>query len=351
MGIINVLGKWDLKNEIWIKNPESEDYGRSFAIANYDRIINNDGKYNYVIIAQGSRVEDHSKDFVKIKEKEVRIDNILSHYGKKNENYVVQLFLMDADAPIIEDAKLFANYIERLAKHPNTNSVNVIGLSKCAIMSFYTPNFFKNRETYDMTNIYNVAAPYEGTKLASPLVFYPEIEDFVKGIVPNNKLSQLISNELVNFYESISSNSHMDYDIAIPGGIPDSKKDCYDEAFIKNVFSDSNTQAIKKLNNFKNFLTGTDENTLKEAIKTRNVVGVGLCLLDKYFFNSKSDGMVYTSSQKKVEEVLDIKSHKLVSTHHDVNSNVRAMNEVLSFVDEMIEETDEKKIFLKSRQL
>lgn len=218
-------------------------------------------------------------------------------------------------------------------------------------MSFYTPQFFRNIETFEMTNIYNVAAPYEGTKLASPLVFYPEIEDFVKEISPSNKLAKFISNELVHFYESISSNSHMDYDIAIPGGIPESKKDCYDKEFIKNVFSDSNTQAIRKLSNFKNFLTGTDKNTLKEAMKTRNVVGVGLCLLDKYFFESKSDGMVYTSSQRIVEDILEIKSHKLESTHHDVNSNIKAMNEVLKIVDETIEETDEKKIYLKARQL
>lgn len=61
--------------------------------------------------------------------------------------------------------------------------------------------------------------------------------------------------------------------------------------------------------------------------------------------------MVYTASQKKVEDVLDIKSHKLESTHHDVNSNVRAIDEVLGIVDETIEESNERKIFLKSRQL
>jgi len=350
MGVIDILGKWDLENGIWIKNPQLESYGRSFAIANYAPIINNNDKYNYIIIAPGSRVEDHSDDFTRIKEKQVRIDNVLSFLGKKNDNYIVQLFLMDADAPIIEDAKIFADYIERIARHPNTNSVNVIGLSKCAIMSFYTPKFFKNDESYDITNIYNVAAPYDGTKLASPLVFYPEIEDFVSKIIPNKEISKHVSNKLIVFYESISSNSHMDYDIAIPGGIPDEKKICYDENFIKNVFDTSNIEAIKRLNNFRNFLTGTDENTLKEAIKTRNIVGVGLCLLDKYFFDSKSDGMVYTESQKKVEDILDIKSYKLESTHHDVNSNIRACNELLSIVEDTIAEGNEKKIFFKSRQ-
>lgn len=349
MGVINALGKWSLENGVWISKPKIEDYGRSFAIANYENIVNTNEKFDYIIVAPGSRVEDHSKDFIKIKEKEVRINNILSYFGKKNGNYIVQLFLMDADAPIIEDAKLFAEYIERIASHPNTNSINIIGLSKCAIMSFYTPQFFKNAETYDITNIFNVAAPYEGTKLASPLVFYPEIEAFVSRIIPNKEIAKLISNSLIAFYESISSNSHMDYDIAISGGIPDSKKNCYDEEFIKYVFSSSNIKSIKKLNSFKNFLTGIDKNTIKEAIATGNVVGIGLCLLDKYFFENKSDGMVYTESQRKVENVLGIKSRKLESTHHDVNSNIRAMNELLGLVDEVIEESNEKKIYLKSR--
>ncbi len=347
MGKIDVYGKWDLNESKWI-SPSAMQYGRSFAVAGYENIINNVAKkVNYIIIANGSRVEDHSKDYREIKEKEVRIDNILSYFGRKNENYAVKLFLMDADAPIIEDAKLFAKYIEYLAKDTNTNSINVIGLSKCAIMSFYTPQFFRNKRTYDMTNIYNVAAPYEGTKLASPLVFYPEIDDFVAGIIPNEELAKHVSNGLVKFYESVSSNSHMDYDIAIPGGIPAEKAAVYDANFIKNVFSETNINAIKRLNYFRNILTGIDEKTLKEAIKTGNLVGIGLCLLDKYFFQGKSDGMVYRDSQKKVDSVLNINSYELKSTHHDVNSNLRAVNELLGIVDETISESDEKKTFYK----
>ena len=51
--------------------------------------------------------------------------------------------------------------------------------------------------------------------------------------------------------------------------------------------------------------------------------------------------MVYTSSQRKVEDVLDIKSYSIKS-HHDVNSNIRAFNEVLGIVDDTIDEFDDK---------
>lgn len=334
MGKIDIIAKWDLEKNKWTQSSDLKDIGRSFAIANYKKIINDNGKINYIIIDQGSRVEDHSKDFFNIKETEVGIDNVISHYERCNGNYDIKLFLMDADAPIIEDAKIFANYVEKLASLPNTNSVNIVGLSKCSVMNFYVPRFFKNSDTYKKTNIYNIASPYEGTKFASPKIFYPEIKRVFK--------SDILCNTLVkNIYEKISSNSHMDYDIAIPGGIPAEKLHIYDESFIKNVFCTDNVEAVKRLNSFKNILTSIDSNVRKEAIKTLNFYGIALCLFDKMFFDGKSDGMVYTSSQRKVEDVLDIKSYSIKS-HHDVNSNIRAFNEVLGIVDDTIDEFDDK---------
>ena len=341
MGTIDIFAKWDLEKNDWTQSDNLKDIGRSFAIASYKRIINDNGKINYIIIDQGSRVEDYSNDFSNIKETEVRIDNVISHYERCNGNYDIKLFLMDADAPIIEDAKLFANYVELLASLPDTNSVNIVGLSKCSVMNFYVPRFFKNSETFKKTNVYNIASPYEGTKMASPLVFYPEIRRFVASKVCNEKLAQNISNKLVNVYEGISSNSHMDYDIAIPGGIPEEKLYLYDENFIKEVFCTDNVEAVKRLNSFKNILTSIDNSVRKEAIMTGNFYGIALCLFDKMFFEGKSDGMVYTSSQRKVEDVLDIKSYSIKS-HHDVNSNIRAFNEVLGIVDDTIDEFDDK---------
>ena len=50
MGKIKVFGKWDLEKGIWIQKPDSKFYGRSFAIANYEKIINNDKKIRNLII-------------------------------------------------------------------------------------------------------------------------------------------------------------------------------------------------------------------------------------------------------------------------------------------------------------
>ena len=80
MGEIKVFGKWNLEKGIWIKNPNANEFGRSFAIANYEKIINDNGKINYIIFVRGSRVEDHSKNFFDINEKEAVINNIINNY-------------------------------------------------------------------------------------------------------------------------------------------------------------------------------------------------------------------------------------------------------------------------------
>lgn len=345
MAIIDTIGKWNTKLNCWITNPSIELRGRSLSIANYSPIINDENKkskIDYIVLGIGTRVENHTKDSTKIDEKKDRFNSLLEHYKNRNGNYCIKLLLMDADAPIIEDAKAFANYIDKLALLPSTNTINIVGLSKNGTLNMYIPSFFKNIESFNKTNIYNIAAPYTGTKLASPLIFYPEIYEFTKKKLGDNVLAKLVAKSAVDVYEGISSNSHMDYDIAVPNGIPESKKDNYDETFIKNIFRSENIVAIKRLNSFKNITTGIDEKTFREAVRTANFNGIKLCLLNDAFFDKKSDGMVYTDTQRKVEEILQIKSHKLVSSHHDVITNLRVLKDIISIVDDTIDETTEK---------
>lgn len=342
MANIEFFGKWDLQNNIWINNPSSSDYGRSLAITNYDKIINDDGKIDYIIFAHGTRVENHFKNTSKINEKAAGISHIINHYKQCNGNYDIKLFLVDADAPIIEDAKFLAKYIECLADLPTTNSINVIRLSKCGCMNLYVPSFFKNPDTFKKTNIYNVASPYDGTKMASPLVLYPEVKQIISSKINNEKIVNFIYEKIIETYEGICSNSHMDYDIAIPGSVPDLRKNVYDKSFIENVFSCNNIEAIKKLNSFKNLFTGIDSNTLKEAISTMNFVGIGLCILNDVLFDKKSDGFVYIDSQRKIESILDMKSYQLVSSHHDIISNTRVFNDVLGVIDDTMDEFNDK---------
>lgn len=336
MGKINSIAKWDLSLNQWII-PSNEQVGRSFAFSHYDRIINNpNNELNYIIIANGSRVEDHSKNFTHIDNKKLRIDKMIEHYKNNNENYDIQVFLMDADAPIIEDAKLFAQYVDSISCLPTTKSINVISISKCGAMCFYVPRFFKRNESYKKLNLYNIATPYNGTKFASPTILYQEIKAFILKLLGDTPISHTIYSKLIKIYESISSNSHMDYDVAIPGGIDDDFTDLYDKSFIQNIFSSDNLHAIKKIHLFKNFTTKIDDSTLLEALSTFNLNGIGLCILNDIFFKKQSDGFVTLESQKKVDDYLGITSTHLISSHHDINSNPRIFKTILKEVDNNI---------------
>lgn len=77
-------------------------------------------------------------------------------------------------------------------------------------MCFYVSSFFKRKESFYKTNIYNIASSYDGTKLASPLVFYPEVQKLISNIISNKTLNNMVYSKLIEFYEIISSNSHMD---------------------------------------------------------------------------------------------------------------------------------------------
>lgn len=342
MGIINILGKWNLEQKDWVKSVTYYDRGRSLAFANYDQINSENGKdINYVIFAYGTRVEDHSKDYVNIKETMRHINKVIRYFEQTNKNVIIQLFLFDADAPILEDAKLLAKYIDGLSFIPNTNSINVIGTSKGGCMAFSLPKYFSRFTSFEKTNIYTVATPFDGTKLASPKIFYPDVKRLIKSKFGDNKFADLLYEKLISIYEGISSNSHMDYDIAMLGGVPDSKLHLYDESLIRDMFSSDNINAISRVSSYKNFITGIDDETLSEAIRTVNFEGIGLCLLNDLFFDKKSDGMVMTSSQRLVESAMEeygIKSHILTSSHHAISGIDRVMNDLLHVVDDTIGE-------------
>ena len=171
MGTIEHFAKWDKINKQW-RNPTFEDFGNCFSIADYKTIINepNTG-INYIIIASGSRLERNTKEYLKIDEKIYRIDNVIEHYKHQKGNYHIQCFFIDKDAPIIETAKKFAEYIDSLSILPSTKTINVMGVSKCGAMSLYTPRFFKHNESFQKFNLFNVTVPYQGTKFASPKSF------------------------------------------------------------------------------------------------------------------------------------------------------------------------------------
>ena len=327
MGVIKYASKWNQQFKKW-ETPEHDEKFRSFAVGSYlsefDTILNSsEPEYNYVIISYGFRVEDHSNDTYKINKYEFFIDRFVDYFmNNSKSNYIVRYVMLDADAPLVEEAKKLASYIDNLASMSGT-------------INMYTPKYFQNSKSYELTHIYNIATPYSGTTMASPLYFYPQIKELVTSKLGDNPISNFIYKKLVDFYESRSSNSHMDYDIAKPGGVSEDKKDNYDEEFIKNIFSEENIEALKKIKGFENFTTHIDKAVIKKAIQTGDFNTIGLCILNSWFFDKKSDGFVLTSDQSLVENYLDVKSTDLASSHMIMTSD--SLDTVLDSINKNVE--------------
>lgn len=339
MGTIEHFAKWDKINKQW-RNPTFEDFGNCFSIADYETIINepNTG-INYIIIASGSRLERNTKEYLKIDEKIYRIDNVIEHYKHQKGNYHIQCFFIDKDAPIIETAKKFAEYIDSLSILPSTKTINVMGVSKCGAMSLYTPRFFKHNESFQKFNLFNVTVPYQGTKFASPKLVLSEARAFSKKLFGNSPLGKLVFQKLKETYQDGCSYSHMDYDISLENSIGGTHRALYDKNFIKNMFCNENIAAIREINSFKNFTTRIDKFTLPEAIRTLNTWGISLCIINDIFFEGKADGLVPYESQKSIDDILHVESIHLPSSHHDVNTNIRVCNQILEEIDKTIEPT------------
>ena len=345
MAIITGHRKWDNNEYNWTESNE-DNLSISGAFAHYTPIIHNpDEGINYIICTYGNRVEDNTKNPTTLSDSKMNLNKFMDYFKTKEENYKLITYFMDKDAPIVEDSKRVASYIDLLNASSNTKSVTLFSLSKGSCLATYVPKFIKKEESLKKLNVINVAAPYEGTILASPRIFYPMIKELFFG-------SEVLYKVFKNVYESISSNSHMDYDIAVKDGIclqsynafsndfidalsmdkilnnkellklvkdiTENPYKYYDPSFISDIFSEENIEALKKIKSFTNLTTGIDENTLIDSIKRLNVVGIAMCFINKHFLDSEGDGLVKTSSEKLIENYMDIKSTHLDSAQHNI---------------------------------
>ena len=332
MGIINPIAKWDLKRNKWDYSVKYEEVGKSYSYINYSDDREN---VNYIIFSPGVRMENVENSNNAL-DKNLQIESILKHFNSLEDKYNIKMQLMDKDAPIIEEAKLQAQLVDRLSIDNKTKSITLVGYSKCGVMNFYVPSFFKNEESFKKTNIINIATPYKGTIMASNKLIF---KTFNKGLIDklkSKKISYILSNKFKKFYENTSSNSHMDYDISIPNGITEEKEHLYDKNFIRNVFRRENVDSIKKVKRFVNVSTGVDKNTLRNAIKSFNIGNIELYLMEKYILKNKSDGIVSIDSQLEVEKHINVKSKKIKSCTHNVHSDKRCLNDLLNIIDETI---------------
>jgi len=347
MGTIEILGKWNSEKNVFETSFDPSLAGTSFGIATYEPIKNIDGEeFDYIVISSGCRIENFTKDSRTINESHSAISKFIDFFANQKRNVLIKLIMLDKDDPLKEQGKLLASQIDLWASLPETKSINFLGHSKAAIMSFDMLKYFKNPLSYLKTNLYTTCAPFTGTIIASPDKITQRIEASLKERIPSKLLIDMLM-KIVNYInDSMSSYSHMDFDIAPPGSISPEYMHLYDPSFITDIFSENNLNALSRLKSYTNICTKIDDGTLKDCIATANYVGVGLCLLDELVFDEPSDGFVTYSSQRLVEKHVlnrEFKSVLLRSSHHGFMTSMRLTRDVMGVMEENLEMQDEIK--------
>lgn len=350
MSKVDIIGKWDLNNNSWYDPYTEEERGKSLSLVSLKNVITDESyNYEYFIFCPGIRLENVSKDSKIVSDKAGNIDKAIKYFGKLDKNIHMKLLLLDNDAPLKEESVFLGNHIESISSNPHINSINVIAHSKGAAVAFDSLKYIKRPLALSKTNLFTTAVPFKGTIMVSPAIFYPKLERIIQNKINNEFLAKEITKAISSVYSGISSNSHMDYDIAIPGGADPDK---YDETFIEKLLQKENLDMISKINSYHNIYTGIEEDTFRKCLKAGDFAGMGLCLMDDLIFDEKSDGIVPLSSQQALENLNpeELKIHQVKSSTNNIFGNVQDANEVFSIINDEIDETKEKAYYKKLKK-
>ena len=299
-----------------------------------------DDHFDYILFANGNRARDVTKDGYHPFERRDYCQRIAEYFRKKHKNVIIEHILLDNDSPLIKETKMIADYIDDIASEETLDTINIIGHSKCGAMAFNLPKFFNNEDSYRKTSITTTATPYKGCLMASPKIFLKHVEEITNAQLPP-PLNKIVFNSLRNYYNSISSGSHMDNDIALPGYVAEN----YDPSFIADMFDIENISAINRIRKFRNFTTGVDDKTLLKYLKARDFVSVGMCLIDKYFMEEPTDGFIERKSQNSINNYFDHPSIYIPSTTHYFLTHPEEMEIVLDTVNNDIDDFKEREAY------
>lgn len=329
---VKAVKKWQNSLHSWKNIDSKDDLGIALSTVRYTPIVNCDSDLvNYIIVADGCKVNDFTRNPDVIDENKNGIINVLNYYKKKKENYIIMSIYMNLDAPHLETAKWIAEYINELAKSKYVDTISFIGGSKCGVMAFNLMKYL-SPEGLKKSYINGVSSPYSGTILASPNYMYSEVPKIIEGRLGKNYFSKLISEEIIKYYKKFFSHSQLDYDISIPGGVPKEFQTKYDPHNLGYLFSTENLSVLDKAH-WQNICTLIDENTFKEVVKARDLIGIGLCILNDYLFNKKSDGFVNIDSQRSIEKYIEGYKSKIVYASHFYLNIPNYTNQVLDIVE------------------
>ena len=337
MKTIIPLGKYNLKTNKFEENVLDCEKNKALSYIE-NRVIydENDETFEYIILASGNKVKDISKDGTNPIKEYAYEESISRYFKDKKKNCIIIHILVDMDAPLDEESRLLAEKIDEIAKDPRANTINLIGHSKCGTMFFNMPKYFQNELSFKKSNIYTSAAPFQGCLLAAPKLFLRQVKETINTSLPK-PLNTLVYKALKKYYSNVHSDSHMDYDISKQGY----SAERYDPTFIAGMFDLENIQAIKRVNYYHNFSTGIDDKSFIKALRRRDYLSIGLCLMDRFFMRETTDGFIEVKSQESVEQYVDIKSTRISSATHYYLGNYDELGVILDVVNRKIDQIKE----------
>lgn len=336
--------KYDITSGSFCDNISKKDLVNSLSYVREEYTSDEtDNTYEYIIFANGFRAKDISIDGTNIYGANNFAKRIINYFKRKNKNVVVIHILVDNDAPLDLESRVIANHVDELAKLDRVKSINLIGHSKCGVMFFNMPKYFKNNLSFEKSSIYTSAAPFQGCLIASPKLFLHQVKEAIFSRLPE-PFSELTYNAIKSYYHYSSSNSHMDNDIALPG----TEIDKYDPNFIRRTFDRVNIESIKRVRHFHNFITAIDDSSIFKSLRRRDFTSVGLCLMDRFFMEETTDGFIEVKSQESIGRKLDTPTIKINSATHNYLANDEELIIILDTVNRYLDEDREKE---KPKQL
>lgn len=334
MGDVKTIKKWDLDRGVFRDALTLEEKRKALSIVPFDTIKHNgSSELNYIIIADGLRIENYSHDAKRVEARRCGIENVIKYFERKNENYKIELLLVDNDCPLKVESNFLADYVSHIASYPDAKTVNVLGFSKCGVMVFDMIKYL-TYEALMKTRAYSISSPYTGTIMASPLFLERKVAEIAQAKIPNRTLAERISKLVMAIYYRTMSNSHMDLDIAEVGGVPANLVNKYDPSFLGEIFKEENIQSVSRINHYENICTLIDDKVFKNALRTGNFVDIGLCILNEALFDRNADGMVPLSSQSEIEsKVRYLGPSKVILSTHNILKTSRYANQLLDVVN------------------
>lgn len=169
------------------------------------------------------------------------------------------------------------------------------------------------------SRIYSVSPPYLGTTMASPITFKRKLQSSFSKILGESSFTTKLVEKLYSTYIKVLSCSHMDFDIAEVGGVPNEYAERHDPAFLANPFSEENLEAARRVEHYENIFKHIEKAIIKETILSLNLGCIGQLLLNNLIFDGHSDGLVGYQSQLEIKKHMqDLAFTDVVSTHHSL---------------------------------